>query len=160
MRKIIFILAAGLLLQACDSADKKEPTKLDKMDWVLGYWEMRSPDGSSVTESWIRTDDTSYAGVGKFNDSTGRVQSSEEIRIVLRNELLWYIPTVSDQNGGQPVPFVEKEYSDSMVIFENMQHDFPQRIVYQRVGKDSLLAYIEGEIEGEPQRMEFAYAKQ
>jgi hypothetical protein len=34
--------------------------------------------------------------------------------------------------------------SDSAVAFANPEHDFPQRILYRRVGADSLIARIEG----------------
>ena len=49
--------------------------------------------------------------------------------------------------------------SDSSVIFENLQHDFPQRIGYQRNGPDSLLAWIEGTEKGQVRRVEFPYRR-
>lgn len=161
MNRVTLMLTACLYLASCaDDTTKQEKNKLQKADWVLGYWQMSSPDGSAVTESWIRTDDTSYSGVGKFTDSTGKVLSTEDIRIVLRNNELWYIPTVSNQNGGQPVAFREADFSDSVIVFENKEHDFPQRIVYQKYTQDSMIAYVEGDIAGEIQRLEFSYKKQ
>lgn len=160
MKRILIVLLAALSMQACNDSDEQQETKLDKTAWLLGYWEMQSPDGSSVTESWIRSDDSSFSGAGKFKDSTGHVVSAEEIRIVLRDKQLLYIPVVSNQNDGNAVVFTEVEFTDSIMVFENMQHDFPQRIVYQRIADDSLLAYIEGNMGGETRRIEFPYKKQ
>lgn len=151
------MLVALIALSGCSDKDSG-PSKLDKIDWVLGYWEMVAPEGT-VTESWIRTNDTVYSGVGKFSDSLGKILTTEEISIVLRNNELLYIPQVSDQNNGQPVTFKEVSFSDTMVVFENKGHDFPQRIVYVKQEQGKMLAYIEGEMNGETTRLEYPYTK-
>ncbi|HYD23016.1 MAG TPA: DUF6265 family protein [Flavipsychrobacter sp.] len=158
MKKPLFIAVIScIFLQAC-STGKNESTKLDRIDWVLGYWEMSSPQGT-VTESWIRTNDTVFSGIGKFMDSSGKMLTTEEIIIVLRNGELLYIPTVSEQNNGQPVIFRETSFSDTMIAFENKGHDFPQRIVYVKQNEGSMLAYIEGEVNGEQMKIEYPYTK-
>lgn len=159
MHKIVSALFLCLCLHACSNAEKDKPTKLESINWILGYWEMSSPDGT-VTESWIRTNDTSYSGVGKFLDSAGKMLTTEEIQIVLRNDELWYIPSVSNQNEGQPVSFKEASFSDTMVVFENKEHNFPQRIVYVKKSDSSVLAYIEGDVNGEHMRIDYPYLKQ
>lgn len=159
MNRILYVAIACLLLQACGGSDTKEPSKLDKVNWILGYWEMTTPEGT-VTESWIRTSDTMYAGVGKFIDSAGNVLSTEEISLVLRGKELWYVPAVSNQNNGMPISFKETSFADTMVAFENKEHDFPKKIVYQKTSDNTILAYIEGDINGETQRIEYPYVKQ
>jgi hypothetical protein len=47
---------------------------------------------------------------------------------------------------------------ESTVIFENPAHDFPQRVGYKRDG-DSLLAWIEGAVNGKSRRVEFPYRR-
>ncbi|MBW7913538.1 MAG: hypothetical protein H3C54_07555 [Taibaiella sp.] len=157
MHRIIIILAATCLLYSCNSKTN-EPSKLDKMAWILGYWEMVSPEGK-VTESWIRTNDSVYSGIGKYTDTAGQTLTTEEISIVLRGDKLLYIPLVSNQNDGQPVIFSEVDFSNTMVVFENINHEFPQRIVYVKQGDGKMLAYIEGEMNGEPARLEYPYTK-
>ncbi len=157
MKKIFITLVASIALNSCSDKDNG-PSKLEKIDWVLGYWEMVSPEGK-VTESWIRTNDSVYSGIGKYTDTAGQTLTTEEISIVLRDGELLYIPLVSDQNNGQPVIFKEASFSDTMVVFENKSHDFPQRIVYVKQGEGKMLAYIEGEMNGEPARMEYPYTK-
>ena len=47
--------------------------------------------------------------------------------------------------SGQPAAtFPQKTVSDTLVEFEDLAHDFPQRIAYRRVGADSLIAWIDG----------------
>ena len=41
-----------------------------------------------------------------------------------------------------PTPFKMIECKPNQVTFENLQHDFPQRVAYQRKGADSLVAWI------------------
>jgi len=158
MKKIFAILVTGLFLHSSCANKDNQPSKLEKIDWILGYWEMVSPEGK-VTESWIRTNDSVYSGIGKYTDTAGQTLTTEEISIVLRDDKLLYIPLVSNQNDGEPVIFREVDFSDTMVVFENKNHDFPQRIVYVKQGDGKMLAYIEGEMNGEPARLEYPYTK-
>ena len=41
------------------------------------------------------------------------------------------------------------------LIFENPQHDFPQRIIYRLAGDGSLVARIEGTRNGQPRAVDF-----
>jgi hypothetical protein len=43
-------------------------------------------------------------------------------------------------------------------IFENPQHDFPQRVIYRRDG-ESLFARIEGQMGGTQRAVEWRYKK-
>lgn len=45
--------------------------------------------------------------------------------------------------------------SDSEAVFENPQHDFPQRVVYARAGDSKLKARIEGTRNGAVRVIEF-----
>jgi hypothetical protein len=60
--------------------------------------------------------------------------------------------------GGQPsTVFLSKEASSTTLVFENRTHDFPQRVGYERTGRDTLLAWIEGIDRGQARRVEFPY---
>jgi len=51
--------------------------------------------------------------------------------------------------------FPIKEISATQVVFENPQHDFPQRIIYQRIGQDGLTARIEGSVQGKEKGLDY-----
>ena len=60
----------------------------------------------------------------------------------------------------QPVAtFVALVASGDSVVFENKEHDFPQRVGYRRIGADSVLAWIAGTSNGKAQRFEFPYRR-
>jgi hypothetical protein len=45
--------------------------------------------------------------------------------------------------------------ANNLFVFENAQHDFPKRIVYQLVNADSLHAFIDDGIDGSEKRQNF-----
>jgi hypothetical protein len=49
--------------------------------------------------------------------------------------------------------------TDSTAVFENPEHDFPQRIGYRLVRPDFLSAWIEGTRGGHARRVDFAYRR-
>jgi hypothetical protein len=65
----------------------------------------------------------------------------------------------SHPSGQRSATFLSTMVSDAMVLFENPQHDFPQRIGYRREGGSSLVAWIEGNNKGQARRIEFPYRR-
>lgn len=68
----------------------------------------------------------------------------ERVSLKQENNEVFYIPIVEDQNNRQPVKFKLISVSDRKFTFENKEHDYPQRIIYTLVSKDSVVARIEG----------------
>ena len=59
-------------------------------------------------------------------------------------------------SGKQPVIFTSSTVTDSSVVFENAA-EFPQTIGYRRDGDNTVLAWIDGQRNGETSHAEFAY---
>jgi len=58
--------------------------------------------------------------------------------------------------SGQPAAsFAMVGLSDSEVIFENLDHDFPQRIIYRLQKDGNLEASIEGDVDGQARTVAF-----
>ena len=128
-----------LLLFAC-----KTPLELSEISWVLGKWQVNE---SNSFEEWDRVDDNLYRGKGyeiRKNDTL----LTETINIVQDEKGIFYIPSVSDQNEGKPVAFKLVSKKVEELIFENKAHDFPQRIIYIRIGENQIDARIEGKKQG------------
>jgi hypothetical protein len=161
MNKLIF---GGVLLLviSCNSVSVKENkinesksvlSKIKQMDWIIGNWENITKDGS-LYEIWTKTNDTIYSGRSfmiAYNDTV----FSESISLELRKNELFYIPTVSDQNNTQPINFKFISIENNEIIFENKEHDFPQRIIYKNPESDSLYARVEGNDNGKFRKEEF-----
>ncbi|HET9726391.1 MAG TPA: DUF6265 family protein, partial [Gemmatimonadales bacterium] len=80
----------------------------------------------------------------------------EQTRIFERDGRLVYGANPSGQVAAE---FESIELSDSSVTFENLGHDFPQRVMYRRRGADSLIARVEGMRGGKLRGVDFPYAR-
>ncbi len=116
-------------------------SQLQKTKWLIGSWQRKSEKGI-LTETWHLLNDSTFTGRSFFVNNIGDTLSSETIRLEQRNGKLYYIPIVSGQNDGKAILFTQTNLSDSMVIFENPTHDFPQKIDYRFQKPDSLIAEV------------------
>jgi len=57
-----------------------------------------------------------------------------------------------------PFPISLKESSAERVVFENLEHDFPQRLIYWRESK-KLCARVEGTIGGKSESEQWCWEK-
>ena len=90
---------------------------------------MQKTEGKQRIEIWTKKDSNTLSGSGlKVNGQDTIIL--ENLILSYKDDAYWYIPTVPDQNDGQPVPFKMTKYDALEVTFENPEHDFPQRIVY------------------------------
>lgn len=80
----------------------------------------------------------------------------EQIRIADRGTSVVYFAHPSRQ---QPAEFVAPSVSDTLAIFENPAHDFPQRVIYRKRGADSLIARVEGLRNGQLRGVNFPYGR-
>jgi len=112
--------------------------RIEELGWLEGRWEGDS-DGMSMEEQW-----TSLKGgalLGLHRDVKGdRMVSFEFLRIQATAEGVVYF---ASPRSRPPVPFALVESSERRAVFENKQHDFPQRIIYWRDG-ERLCARVEG----------------
>ena len=105
-----------------------------------------------MTESWVGPANgmmvaanlSAWTSGGKFY---------EFLRIGETAEGLSYY---ASPGGRAPVEFRMKEAGDKRIVFENPQHDFPQRILYWREG-DQLVARVEGTAGGKEKREEWRF---
>lgn len=115
---------------------------ISRADWLIGTWIQKTSKGN-VYETWVRKNATTFNGKSymlKEKDSL----IFETVQLLQADSRLFYIPTVKNQNNGLPVSFKEKKISETQLIFENLEHDFPQVISYTKITPDSLLAEISG----------------
>lgn len=83
----------------------------------------------------------------------------EKITLMENKEGVFYVPAVANQNQGQAVAFRLISAAGRRFVFENKEHDFPQRIIYQLVNSDSVHAWIEGTKDGAARRSDFYYSR-
>ena len=151
MKQYYLICFATLVLSACGDSNKQSATrdiplnkydKISQMEWLTGRWEHKDGNMAS-TEVWAKQNDSTLSGFGYALSGKDTV-FKEYLRIQQKGQDLYYIPTVPDQNNGTAVLFTLIHDTAGQFVFENKAHDYPQRIVYNHVEKDSIYAYVEG----------------
>jgi hypothetical protein len=155
MKKTIPLLYTVALTTAFISCQKKENTEtniqgptpktfaqIEKANWLIGEWANTSKEGV-LTETWTKENDSTFLGKTYF--ITGKDTAfTESIQLMQKEDQLLYIPTVSDQNKGKHVSFTLTTSSEKQLVFENKEHDFPQKITYNKISNDSIVAEIYG----------------
>lgn len=147
-------LALSLLVVLGASRAQAQSSRLDSVFWLVGCWELLTPDKNQIVqESWGAPLSGSMLGMSR-TVRDGKLIEFESIILRVEKGKLVY----EAHPSGQPTAtFMSTSISDKSVIFENPKHDFPQKIGYQRDGDSSLLAWIEGPVDGKPRRTEFPY---
>ena len=90
---------------------------------------------------------------------TVRRDSLTEFEFVVLREKSERLAYEAHPSGQRGATFLSVALSDSSVTFENLQHDFPQRVGYTRRGADSVVAWISGPRRGTTRRIEFPYKR-
>ena len=98
---------------------------------------------------------TSMLGVGRTTRGTTLVDY-EMVLIRERGDQLAYEAHPANQ---EPAVFMSATIGEQSIVFENLKHDFPQRVGYERREADRLLAWIEGPQNGQTRRVDFSYER-
>ena len=114
-------------LVAFTPADNTTP---EWFPWVVGTWVQQKPNGKQRLEVWTLQNNQKLTGKG-LKVSGGDTTLLENIEISISNDQIYYVPTVPDQNQGNPVSFSLVSTEGYKITFENPAHDFPQRIIYE-----------------------------
>lgn len=114
----------------------------------VGTWE-GEVDGMQYTEQWRAAGPRTYEGEAHMRKA-GQMLSEERMRITHFADQWLFIASTG---GARITSFVRVEEKDGAWVFENREHDFPQRIGY-RVEGDTLRAYI-ALLDDQGQRIDF-----
>jgi hypothetical protein len=155
MKKTIFILVLILTLASCQKS--KVVSKIVVADWLLGNWENKSDKGD-LLESWKKVNDSLFIGESYFIKGKDTLHF-EKIQMKQKGEDLFYIATVKGQNNDQPVTFKYNDTIQKLLVFENPKHDFPQKIMYSQITKDSIVIQISGIQQDKPSSERFSMKK-
>ena len=147
-------LTAALLLAWAGAATAQSAGRLGQVGWLAGCWE-RSTGPRIVEEQWMRPRAGLMLGASRTVHGDSLVDF-EQVRLLERDGHLIY---AAEAAGQPPAEFESTAVSDTAVVFENLAHDFPQRIIYRRRGADSLVARIEGSRGGQMRGRDFPYRK-
>ncbi|EAQ98211.2 DUF6265 family protein [Congregibacter litoralis] len=104
------------------------------LDWLVGCWESFENYSKEV---WVKNPDGTLLG---FSASIERNDIAFYELLYIR-EVGGVLTYTAHPSGQNPAVFVISDRDEQRLVFENPQHDYPQRIVYEREG-DALTAAI------------------
>ncbi len=144
MRKNRFfsLLAVSAVVISC----KNNSMEFEKINCLEGNWQNIS-DSSKFYENWKKINDSLFDGEA-FVIAGNDTVFNEKMSIEKSGENIFYNATVSDQNEAKPISFKLIYFFKTEMIFENKEHDFPNKITYKKISDDLLTVKIEGKQKG------------
>jgi Domain of unknown function (DUF6265) len=128
---LVLLVGTGMNARAAD---------ISQLAWLGGCWKSETAEPGSG-EHWLALAGGTLLGISRTVKDERTVEFEfMQIRAV-ENGQLAFIAMPSGQNT---VVFPLLRLGEAEVVFENPQHDFPQRVIYQRDGETKLRARIEG----------------
>lgn len=146
-------LAAALVLAGtCLTARAQS---VDGMAWLAGCWRGHFGEAGTV-EHWLPPAGGTLLGMSR-TVKNGRTVEFEFLQIrPLADGTLALLP----QPSGRPATvFRLRSSGPQEAVFENPEHDFPQRIAYARPEPSHLVARIEGTRNGSTRHIEFNFSR-
>ena len=161
MRRIpttIFCVVAATAMLLTVATGTAQENGIGAFNWLEGEWQRTTRRGI-VIERW-----ESVAGIGLVGEAvlvpTGGTEEihTEALLLVTMGTDTFYIARPPE--NPYPTGFRLVSLDGDTAVFENANHDFPQRIIYRRVSDDAMTASIEGPgDDGSVQRIDFEFVR-
>ena len=137
--KIVLIL---VMFIATASANGQGKADITSVKWLTGCWQKDNDKSGTLTfEQWTTSDGGALFGIGRTLKS-GKLLSWEMMRIAQEGDSAKFFAQLP--NAATATAFALKTATRDELVFENLQNDFPHRVIYRNAGPDKLAARIEG----------------
>lgn len=156
LRKFLVFL---VLLSLHSAGFAQSDSQFGKFSFLIGNWSYAGQK-ETIIEKWEWSKKSGLNGISYSINHSGDSVLLETISIHKEGNEIYYTPTGHQPGNTSTVPFKLVSDKEDTYIFENRNHDFPQRIVYRKLSDSELLAWIEGTINGKLKKIEFPYKKQ
>lgn len=121
------------------SAPDASTASIEDFAFIAGHWSVEH-NGVVTEEMWTAPKAGAMFGVSRAVRGE-KLVSFEFLRIQMRGGDLYY---VAQPGGRPPTPFKLALFDGKVATFENSENDFPSKIVYEKLGDDSIRASISG----------------
>ena len=151
-KSMLALLVAVSVASAMSGAEPAKPS-VASLSWLAGTWSFER-NGRIVTERWTAPSGGMMMGTSQ---TVVKDRTVEYEFVVLRANAQGEVLYVAKPSRQPEAEFKLVRATEREVLFENPQHDFPQRISYVLKDDGTLLAAIEGTKDGKTRRVEFPY---
>lgn len=154
MKTSMLILVLLMLGSLC-SAQTAKPS-INDLAWLAGCWEA-NVRGRKVNEQWMKPGGGIMLGMAR-TVAQGKAAEFEFTQI--REDKDGSIYYVAKPSGQAEASFkLVILQNKKMAVFENPQHDFPQRIIYSRLSDGSLFARVEATVNGQLRGIDYPHKR-
>ena len=146
---LVMLTLPGLLMVS----GQEKKSGLENAAWIAGCWQQGDgPDSKLYQEQWMKPAAGMMIGMAR-NIAKGKVREWEFL--LIRQDADGNVYYVAKPSGQAEASFKLTKSTPTESVFENPEHDFPQRIIYRYLGEGSLLARIEGVNQGKENGIDF-----
>jgi len=146
---VLFTLSVVLALTA---AGQNKVTEISDLGAMAGCWEYNNVKNPAfVSEQWMKPLGSSMIGMGR-TVKKGKTTDWEFMRIEQRDDALYFIAHPKANKTETAFKLISSTARE--VVFENKEHDFPQRVIY-KLGDKTLTGRIEGNFNGKVLAIDF-----
>jgi hypothetical protein len=143
------------LLLVAGGTTASRAASIEKLAWLGGCWAAAEGEPGSG-EHWMPLAGGTLLGVSR-TVKRGRTVEHEFMQIRAGED--GRIAFIAQPSGQRMARFPVAQLADDEVVFENVEHDFPQRIIYRRQPGGRLLARIEGLRGGAARAFDFPFRR-
>ncbi len=141
-----------LFMMVFPGAGAAQEAKISDVGWLGGCW-IASSERRVTEETWMAPSG------GMMVDMSRSVRDgvATGYEFLLLRVIEGHLVYSAHPSGQEPTDFRATSVSSSLLRFENPLHDFPQRIDYVRVSRDSVVAKVFAETQSPVPAFELRY---
>jgi hypothetical protein len=156
--RLPFFFLFTLVFSCVASFGQSDPCVM-KFSWLAGKWSTKQ-NGSTIVEQWSFFNGALKCMSYEVKGIDTTLIENSSISCIGGKNVFTYYPDKKNKDGKmEPVHFVLISEEHNTFIFENKEHDFPQRVVYQRVNENECHAWIEGMQKDKLEKIDFNYKR-
>jgi hypothetical protein len=150
---LVASLFSAILAATASAAEAPAKPTIANLSWLAGTWSFER-NGRVVTERWTPPSGGMMMGTSQTVVNNRTVEYEF---VTLGANAAGDIIYLAKPSRQREAAFRLVSSSERSLVFENPEHDFPQRISYVLKDDGTLLAAIEGTKDGKTRRVEFPY---
>jgi Domain of unknown function (DUF6265) len=136
---------------------KTDQVQFARLHQLEGTW-IREKDNNRLYEQWQKKSAGEMVGRSYTINKTDTVLV-ETMLLQHQNQKIVFTATDVMQPQQGATTFTLNKVERNSFFFENRQHDYPKRVVYELVSKDSLHAWIDGGRKEKDSRVDFYFSR-
>lgn len=150
------LLVGVLIVSVISAVGQNNVTTIEGFSGMAGCWERKDDAKKSlISEQWMKPAGTSIFGVGrtvKNSTTTGW----EFMRIEKREDGIYFVSRPKENVEDTAFKMISSTAGE--FVFENREHDFPQRVIYRLKGT-AMTGRVEGNNNGKFLGIDFPMAR-